>query len=50
MYLVDRIPSAGLERRELQLILTASVAVAVLADGLHAKTMTSLRRLKEARR
>jgi GGDEF domain-containing protein len=30
----DRIPSASLERRELQLILTASLAITVLAGGL----------------
>jgi hypothetical protein len=29
-----RIPSASLERREMQLILTASLAITVLAGGL----------------
>src|SRR5579863_5254458 len=34
MHFFDRIPSASLERREMQLILTASLAIIVLASGL----------------
>ena len=34
MHFFDRIPSASLERREMQLVLTASVAIIVLASGL----------------
>ncbi len=34
MHLFDRIPSAGLERREMQLILMASIAIVILAGGL----------------
>jgi hypothetical protein len=34
MHFFDRIPSGSLERREMQLILTASVAIIVLAGGL----------------
>jgi len=34
MHFFDRIPSASLERREMQLILTASVAIVILAGGL----------------
>jgi GGDEF domain-containing protein len=34
MHLFDRIPSAALERREMQLILTASIAIIVLAGGV----------------
>src|ERR1700730_4479314 len=34
MQIFDRIPSASLERREMQLILTASFVIIVLAGGL----------------
>jgi len=34
MHFFDRIPSASLERREMQLVLKASVAIIVLASGL----------------
>jgi GGDEF domain-containing protein len=34
MHFFDRIPSGSLERREMQLILTASVAIIILAGGL----------------
>jgi GGDEF domain-containing protein len=34
LHFFDRIPSASLERREMQLILTASLAIVILAGGL----------------
>jgi len=34
MHIFDRIPSTSLERREMQLILTASLAIIILAGGL----------------
>jgi len=34
MHFFDRIPSASLDRREMQLILTASLAIIILAGGL----------------